>query len=324
MLTGASINIDDLLSLRHLARELDVCQLIYAHSSSEGKNRSALRGRGLDFEEVRHYQAGDEIRAIDWRVTARTGQPHTKLFREERERPLLLAIDQSASMAFGSQVCFKSVKCCEIAALLGWAGLQDNERVGGIVFNDKDFTDIRPNNNRSAFLRLCQAIVEKNNSLTDQHKLNELLALESPTPIINQVLKEIRQLAKPGSLVCIVSDFNGLNKDGIKHLHLIKRHCDVLTIFIRDLLEYQLPDNGLLDFTDGENHLTINAANKTMKQNYKESFINQQKFIIETLWNHQINSILVETHNNAFEELIKIFPKSRKTAKNLLKHSAIA
>ena len=123
-----------------------------------GPNKSNFRGRGIDFEEVRNYQPGDDIRSIDWRVTARTGTAHTKLFREERERPVLVAVDQRSSMFFGSSHCFKSVLAAQLASLLAWSALDAGDRVGGLVFNDASHREIRPRRSRKTVLALLSQI----------------------------------------------------------------------------------------------------------------------------------------------------------------------
>ncbi|NNC54316.1 MAG: DUF58 domain-containing protein, partial [Pseudomonadales bacterium] len=148
MAKGATTQIESLLNLRHAAREIALFARQRSRSQLAGGSKTLFRGRGLEFEEVRHYQAGDELRAIDWRVTARSGVAHTKLFREERERPVFVLVDLRDSMAFGSQHCFKSVQACETAALVAWAALQHNDRIGALVFNQQQHTEIRPARNR--------------------------------------------------------------------------------------------------------------------------------------------------------------------------------
>ena len=130
---GAYVDVNELIALRFPVRQLKLSRRNRALNALAGPNKSNFRGRGIDFEEVRNYQAGDDIRTIDWRVTARTGAAHTKLFREERERPVLVVVDQRNSMFFGSQFCFKSVLAAQLGALVAWSALSDNDRVGGLA-----------------------------------------------------------------------------------------------------------------------------------------------------------------------------------------------
>ena len=124
-----------------------------ASSLMAGTQRSPFKGRGINFEEVRRYQPGDEIRHMDWRVTARTGEPHLKLFQEERERPVIFVVDFTASMFFGTRVAFKSVIAARVATLLAWAALARGDRVGSLIFSEHGHQDLRPRGGRSGVLR---------------------------------------------------------------------------------------------------------------------------------------------------------------------------
>ena len=162
---GAHVELDDLIAMRFPARQLRLARRNRALSALAGPNKSNFRGRGIEFEEVRNYQPGDDIRSIDWRVTARTGSAHTKLFQEERERPVLVAVDQRSNMFFGSSHCFKSVLAAQLAGLLAWSALDAGDRVGGLVFNGATHRELRPRRSRKAVLALRAGIAEYNLAL---------------------------------------------------------------------------------------------------------------------------------------------------------------
>ena len=162
---GAYSDLADLIALRFPARQLKLTRRNRALNALAGPNKSNFRGRGIDFEEVRNYQAGDDIRTIDWRVTARTGAAHTKLFREERERPVLVVVDQRNGMFFGSRHCFKSVLAAQLASLVAWSALDSGDRVGGLVFNGREHRDIRPRRSRRTALALLSQVVDYNCAL---------------------------------------------------------------------------------------------------------------------------------------------------------------
>ena len=150
---GAYCDLSQLIQQRHSGQQLNLLQRKRALSLLSGPNKSNFRGRGIDFEEVRSYQPGDDIRTIDWRVTARTGNPHTKIFREERERPVLVVTDLGNNMFFGSRRCLKSVLACNVSALLCWAALNQGDRVGGLVFNELGHREIRPKRSQAACMK---------------------------------------------------------------------------------------------------------------------------------------------------------------------------
>lgn len=170
MASGAKTNLKQLIDLRYRAGELNLFARHKAQSQLAGNVKTSFRGRGIDFEEIRHYQPGDDIRSIDWRVTARTGEAHTKLYQEERERPVLVVTDQRPSMIFGTQCCFKSVQAAEVASLLCWAALGQNDRVGGLVFNGQQHQEIRPARSKSSVLQLLSAIHKYNTDEQLQHQ----------------------------------------------------------------------------------------------------------------------------------------------------------
>ena len=294
MASGAKTNLKQLIDLRYRAGELKLFARNKAQSQLAGSVKTHFRGRGIDFEEIRHYQAGDDIRSIDWRVTARTGEAHTKLYQEERERPVLVVVDQRQSMIFGTQCCFKSVQAAEIASLLCWAALGQNDRVGGLVFNDQQHQEIRPARSKSSVLQLLSAI-HKYNTNTDN--------INNSVQSINEVVKELRRIAKPGSALFIISDFIGLNDEGIKQLHLLKKHCDVNAIFISDPMEKQLPVRGGCQFTDGTQRHWFDTSNKKLATAFKQRFTARATNLTQQLAAHGIPTINASTHEDALAVL---------------------
>ncbi len=261
---GAHAELDHLVRLRHAARDLDLGRQRRAFSPLVGPHPSRFRGRGLEFEEVRAYQAGDDIRNIDWRVTARSGRPHTKLFREERERPVLLLVDQSRTMFFGSRNCCKSVMAAHIAALLAWAAFQHNDRVGGLIFGNDELAVVKPQRRPRAVLEL----------LRQTHRLNGQLhrALPAPATSLALALEELRRITRPGANIFLISDFARCNGEGRKHLHHLSRHSDLTAVRVFDPLERQLPPPGRYAITDGERRATLSTDAAATRSRYRERF----------------------------------------------------
>jgi uncharacterized protein (DUF58 family) len=254
-LSGAYANQQDLIGLRFVAERLKISQRKQRRAAQLlGSNHSVFKGRGLEFAEVRQYQGGDEIRHIDWRVTARTSVPHTKLFQEEKERPVILCLDQRQSMFFGSRHCFKSVLAANTAALLAWTGLQNNDRVGGLVFNDSAHTEIRPRRSKRAVLHFIQSAADYNAQLNASNT--------APSASLDNAFEELRRITKPGSTVFICSDFYGFDAAAIKNLHQIARHNSVYCLCIRDPLEAELPALGQFAVSDGAQTLHLQSGKK--------------------------------------------------------------
>ena len=262
---GVYTRIDQLLNLRFGVRDLQLTPRNYARSLISGSSRTRFRGRGMEFEEVRHYQAGDDIRSIDWRVTARTSVPHTKLFREERERPVILVVDQRNSMYFGSRYCLKSVLACHVAALLGWTALTNNDRIGALVFSDTGERDVRPRRSRHSLLAILRSLHEFNNAL--QTPLPDPAAVS-----LAQRLRDLRRIARPGCAVMIISDFHDIDQACDEQIYQLSRHGDVTLLHISDPLERQLPAKLLLTVSDGASRRILDTRNRQLREHYQQRF----------------------------------------------------
>jgi uncharacterized protein (DUF58 family) len=261
---GAYSELQELISLRFGARDLKLGRQRKAFSQLTGPHQTKFRGRGIEFEEVRAYHPGDDVRSIDWRVTARSGKPHTKLFREERERPVMLLVDQSLSMFFGSKNCFKSVTAAHTAALLAWASLQNNDRVGGLVYNGNEHGEVKPKRSARNVLQLLHRINDFNQRLNRQ--------LSQAAGGIDQALEELRRITRPGSNIFIISDFQGLGEDGIKQLHLLSKHNDISAVRVYDPLEQDLPANGYYSITNGDQRVALYTGDRKLRRRYQEIF----------------------------------------------------
>ncbi|MDO3382205.1 DUF58 domain-containing protein [Gilvimarinus algae] len=259
---GPYCAMSELLRERFAARDLKLFSPRPAQSVQSGRFRTRFRGRGVDFEEVRLYQAGDDIRSIDWRVTARTQTPHTKLYSEERERPVYIVCDQRSPMFFGSVNCFKSTLACHIGALLGWAALHSGDRVGTLVFGDSDFRDARPKRSKHSVLQLLQFLESYNHALQSPIASTGGLSLA-------QICKDLRRIATPGAAVFIISDLHDLDDEAEKQLFHLQRHLDITLIHLSDPLEQQLRAHGPLTITDGASRVQLPAQDTQFQRAYE-------------------------------------------------------
>ncbi len=267
-LAGAYCELAELTNARFAAREVELRKLRRALSLRSGANRSSVRGRGLEFEEVRAYQAGDDIRAIDWRVTARTGRPFTKLFREERERPLIIVADQRQPMFFGSSHCFKSKLAAYLGALLAWAGLNDNDRVGGLIIGNQGHHEVRPRRTRKTAMAWLQALHEFNRQL----RRDSVLQNDAQTSLL-AALTDLRRITRPGSAIYLLSDFSGAQHPRVREqLYQLARHCEITALFIFDPLERELPAPGQYTVTDGTLRLSLDTGVASRRAQHRDAF----------------------------------------------------
>ncbi len=236
-----------------------------------GQYTSPFKGRGMEFDESRPYQPGDDIRSIDWRVTARTGRTHTKLYCEERERPVLLWVDYRRPMFFASRTAFKSVLAAQAAALLAWSSSQHGDRLGGLIFSEDTHTELRPKRGKSATLHFIQQL--------SQHAAWDNInpTKQRQTQSASKALNRLRRVARPGSLIFLISDFRNMDKHSEEALAQLSRHNDLVMLFIHDPLEAQLPPAGFYKVSDGEKELGINTRDKKLRNQYQNRFIEHQE-----------------------------------------------
>lgn len=298
---GAVITLQDLLLQRYAARTIAYANHKRSVAGISGLHLSKMRGRGIDFEEFRPYQAGDDIRTIDWRVTARIGKPFTKVFREERERPVLIAVDQSSSMFFGSHTAFKSVIAAQAAAIFCWMAIDNGDRVGGLVYGDDDFALVRPKRSRRSALHLLNQLQSFNSGLAEQaaNPANN----DPEAGSLASTLGRIRRITKPGSTIYIISDFSSLNDAAFQYLQQISRHNNVVCCFVNDPLEENLPIPGYYSITDGREKGTLNTFNRKARESYREVFHQRLDFLQGELNKLKIPLISLRTDEPVVERI---------------------
>ena len=237
----------DLAHLRALegqGRALNFLPRRKLRSVLNGRHASRLRGRGLNFEELRDYLPGDDVRAIDWKVTARTREPHVRVYTEERDRPALILVDQRMSMFFGSRLNMKSVTAAEAAALAAFRILDQGDRVGGLVFGDEVIAEIRPLRSRRTVDAFVAAIANANSLLRAD--------AQAATPMeLNRPLEAAARIARRDHLVLVISDFDGVDRRTQTLLGGIARHNDVLLFLVTDPLAHDVSGDLKLIFSDG-------------------------------------------------------------------------
>jgi uncharacterized protein (DUF58 family) len=237
------------------------------NSLQTGAYVSHFRGRGMEFDESRPYQPGDDPRSIDWRVTARSTTAYTKLFREERERPVLVVTDLRANMHFATRGCFKSVNASRAAALLSWAAHHRGDRLGGLIFGDTTHRELKPRLGRRAALRFVHELV----SHPDWDN-RERAPDTDPEEALTRAMSALRRVARPGSLVVILSDFLGFSRAAQSYLSSVARHNEVLAVFLNDPLERKLPPPGRYRLVSGDDELAIDTVAKSARRDYRHAF----------------------------------------------------
>jgi uncharacterized protein (DUF58 family) len=274
---GALISTDNLIAIRHLAKLLPIHKQKKVLNEMAGIHTSNLRGRGVDFSEVRSYQAGDDIRAMDWRVTARTQKPHIKVFREERERPVMVVCDLRSSMFFGTQHGFKSVLAADIVSLFSWSAFNNGDRIGALLFDDNHETDIRPKPGRKQVMHVLHELSKfkqaQVNNGPDRHD-------STPSPTTSRLadmLRHTRRVTRPGSTVYFISDWQDFDTDCERQLYQVGKHNDVVAINIFDAFEQNILPLGSYPLTDGNQRLQLECYSKSQGLEHQQAFERRQQ-----------------------------------------------
>ena len=264
-----------------------------------GPYLTKLKGRGMEFAEARPYQPGDDVRHIDWRVTARTVRTHTKLYREERERPVMLVLDQCRQMFFGSRKRLKSVQAARIAALMGWRALLRGDRVGAILFSEKHHYEFRPRGDRRHYLRLLSKIMTEHNRIADEMR-DDHWSFDSKYRF-NEALIRVRHVVQPGSLVYIFSDFSSFNEECRKQMFQLSKHNQLEVYLLSDPLEKEAPSFGTYVMSDGKSNAWINSSNTNIRRLYSDAFDKHQQNLSEELRSCRVTLNLLSTVDSLYQ-----------------------
>jgi len=268
-----SVSQAGLIRLNGPARAIAL-NVLRVNSLQTGAYVSHFRGRGMEFDESRPYQPGDDPRSIDWRVTARSTTAYTKLFREERERPVLVCADLRSNMHFATRGCFKSVNASRAAALLAWAAHHRGDRLGGLIFGDTTHRELKPRLGRRAALRFVHQLAEHRDWPSSNKKGSEpfLSVSEKGSDPFARAMSSLRRVARPGSLVVVISDFIGFDRAAQSYLSSVARHNEVLAVFMNDPLERKLPPPGRYRIVSPDDELSIDTYATAARRDYENEF----------------------------------------------------
>jgi len=298
-LTSSPIKVEqkDLIKLSRVAKVIPL-DVVHIRSLQAGSYVSYFKGRGMEFDESRPYQPGDDPRNIDWRVTARSSQAYTKLFREERERPVYVVTDLRSNMHFATQGSFKSVIASYTASCIAWAAHHRGDRLGGIIYGDSFCAEIKPRLGRQAALNYLhnisnhpdwETLISDNESIREESFLIALTAL--------------RRVVRPGSLVVIISDFLGFSKRCRSHIARISQHNEILAIFISDPIEETPPPAGRYRVVCADEDISVDTYSKQAREKYSDTFKMRKSSAFDFFQRYGVNRMSISTSDDPIEEL---------------------
>jgi uncharacterized protein (DUF58 family) len=290
---GIHLTAAELISLRPRCQSFRLPMRQAAASALAGAYRSRFRGRGVDFLESRNYQPGDDIRNMDWRVTARTGRPHTKVFQEERERPVLVVLDASPTLFFGTRKRLKSVAAGQLAASIAWAAVRRGDRIGGFLFSPGEHRELRPAGGRRGAMRMIQGLVDWLDPARSSAR--------APEPL-SAALERVRHTVRPGSLVIVISDFFSLDESSNRHLSRLRQHNDVLGCQVLDAAEHGLPP-GRYPITDGSEASILDMGHSGSRSRYEAMSLQHLSEARRLFQKHQCGWMVLNTDDDPIDVL---------------------
>lgn len=262
----ARIELAELIRLKPAGESLKIGAL-RVRAIDAGGHLSRLKGRGVEFDESRPYQPGDDLRTMDWKVTARTGKPHTKVFREERDRPVILWLDLRRPMLFATKGVFKAVRAAQTAALVAWSAVANGDRLGGLIFSDREHVELRPRLGRRAALRMLRVICDT----AFWEPPYAAAAVAQP-----HSLERLTRVARPGSQIFLLSDFRSLDASFERHLRQLARHSDVSLVHFFDPVERSLPPPGRYRVLAGSRSVAIDTGGGAERRAYRDRFLDRR------------------------------------------------
>jgi uncharacterized protein (DUF58 family) len=292
--------LEQLLELAQQAKLMKLSATYRPSGILAGRNRSRLRGQGMNFEEIRGYRTGDNVRDIDWKASARSRQKMVKIFTEETDRPTVVLVDQRRSLFFGSKERTKSVTAAEVAAMIGWMVLNNGDRLGGIVFNNEEQQFLKPARTKLSATRLMQVICEYNQKLQPGNNSDE------DKVTIDDVLRKTESYIGNSGTIILITDGDGLENERLDLLEYLSSRFNVLVFMIVDPLEQSITGIERLVVSDGAKQLQL-GSESLARQRFEEQFESHKKSIIDRISAHGLPFGVVNTVDPVEEQLRQIF-----------------
>jgi uncharacterized protein (DUF58 family) len=296
---GAYANLDELIRIRFRARDFSFKPQQPVNSILSGRYASRLRGRGLNFEELRHYLPGDDIRTMDWKVTARTRSPHVRVYSEEKDRAVLLVVDQRINMFFGTRDRMKSVTAAELAALGAWRTLDVGDRVGVVAFNDTRILDVRPQRSEQTVMSILDAVLRLN------HELQIGSNIQPGPARLNDAMKKAVRLAPHDVLVVVISDFFGADEQTGRLVSQLAAHNDVLGVLVHDPMRLE-PTGPNISVSDGSLQMPLNLADRRVRETIAADYREEQERIARFLRRLSAPLLLISNEGDVVDQVRRL------------------
>lgn len=294
---GIYATLEELIEQRQYINFINYHNKRTTFSRNAGDIKSAFKGRGMEFEEIRAYEYGDEVRDIDWRVTARKMMPYTKLYSEEKNREIYVFLDLSKSMVFGTRRELKSVSAAKIASLLGWLSFENKDKFGCLIYDGYESFFFKPKNSRANLLAILKKISEVTKKIVlDKDKIPENGGFEKN-------LRKLQKSIKSRSQIFLISDFYAFDEKVRNNLATLSRKGKIYLIDVFDRVEKTAPRSGEYMISDGDENLVFDTRNANFKDEYISYFVHKDKTIKEFCLKFSLGYMSVSTAIPIFRQI---------------------
>lgn len=293
---GVYVTLSELLKFGYMPKNFNIRPSGAVLSKLSGRHLSGVRGRGMDFSEMKQYVQGDDTRNIDWKATRRTGKPYIRVYNEERDRNVWLVISQMNSMFFGSKSRMKSVSAAHTAALMAFKALEMGDRVGAVVYNNSEVKFFKATSSKNSVVQMMTEIARQNNLLQARNSDNSKENLAKS-------LKILSTLAKHDDLVVLIGDGRAMNEETAKHITRINMHNDVIGVLVYDRMEEEIVASKSLFFTDGIETVDVDSSDKQFIQKYRERLRGRKENFQKISRKHALPVLSISTEYHVLEQL---------------------
>jgi len=307
---GVYVTLDELMKFSYQAKGFSFLPSQPVHSILSGRNTSKMRGRGMDFSEMKQYVQGDDPRSMDWKATRRTGKPYIRVFNEERDRSVWLVISQRNSMFFGSEMMMKSVSAAHLTALAAFKVLDSGDRVGAVVYNDEKLSFFKAGRAKQGVMQMLSELTAQNQALNAKNSKYE-------STQFNEALKIITATAKHDDLIILIGDGTELDEDSAKYITTLAAHNDVMATLIYDPMEKELIKSASLFLSDGAESVDVNSNDKTFQKRFKERLEERADRLTQLSTQHAIPLLKISTQRPVLEQLLEQLGRAASNKRSL-------
>ena len=293
---GVYVTLSELLKFGYMPKNFNIRPKGAVLSKLSGRHVSGMRGRGMDFSEMKQYVQGDDTRNIDWKATRRTGKPYIRVYNEEKGRTVWIVVSQMNSMFFGSKERMKSVSAAHTAALIAFKALDRGDRVGAVVYNNDTLKFFKASSSKRSLVQVMTEIERQNNLLKATNHNNDGQKL-------GEVVKTLSSLAKHDDLVVLIGDGRAIDEEGQKQITRINAHNDVIGVLVYDPMEQNIVESPSLFLSDGAESVDLDSRDKGFKKRYQEKLHERRDSFRQLSRKNALPIVMICTHRPVLDQL---------------------